>query len=146
MVLAACTSAPPNPTSAAETSTSGIPLANRYPHTEVQVGEETLTVWVADNADDRARGLMDIAVMPPGIDGMLFVFDRPIQASFWMLDTLIPLDVWWFDQEGRLLGVTTMQPCEMQPCPDYPAPAPILWALETPSGVFAFPVGVRLLP
>ena len=131
---------------ASDTSTSGIPLDDRFPHAVVQVGDVSLTVWVADNPDDRARGLMDIDVLPPGIDGMLFVFDRPVRASFWMLNTLIPLDVWWFDDDGQLIGVTAMQPCEFQPCPEYLAPASILWALETPGGAFTFPAGSELLP
>lgn len=87
---------------------------------------------------------MEVEALPPGIDGMLFVFDRVDSYSFWMLNTLIPLDIWWFDADRVLLGVSTMEPCPAQPCPSYSPPGAILYALETPAGEFHFPDGAEL--
>lgn len=72
--------------------------------------------------------------MPPGIDGMLFVFEEPRTATFVMRDTLIPLDIWWFDEEGLLLGSAEMEPCTIVPCTGYGSPGEVAWALETPLG------------
>ncbi len=123
-----------------------MPLDDRFPLAEVMVGTDDLTVWVGDTAANRAQGLMDLSELPPGIDGMLFVFDPPFRASFWMLNTLIPLDIWWFDEQRRLVGMTTMEPCRVQPCPEYLAPGPIGWALEIPAGNHSFAPGVLLSP
>lgn len=112
----------------------------------IAVGDREITVWVAANDEDRGRGLMEVEQLPPPIDGMLFVFEEPRPASFWMLNTLIPLDIWWFDGEGTLVGSTTMQPCQAQPCPSYPSPGPVGWALETPAGDFDFANGSPLRP
>lgn len=65
---------------------------------------------------------------------MLFSFGAPTVATFGMRDTLIPLDIWWFDEQGRLLGSTRMEPCRSAPCTNYGSPGEIVWALETPAG------------
>lgn len=130
--------------SSTTTSTTTVPVVEPFPVEQVTVGDTTLTVWVAATGADRSQGLMEVEALPNGIDGMLFVFDRPEAYSFWMLNTLIPLDIWWIDEDGVLLGSTRMDPCEVQPCTSYPPPAPILYALETPAGVFGFDPGLLL--
>ncbi len=69
-----------------------------------------------------------------GLDGMLFAFPHPAVNRFWMKDTLIPLDIAFFDEEGALLGVLSMEPCVEDPCPTYGLDQPSLWALEAPAG------------
>lgn len=100
----------------------------------------TLTVAVATTSEQRSQGLRGVSELPEGVDGMLFVFEEPQQATFGMRDTLIPLDIWWFDSGGRLLGSTRMEPCASEPCPSYGSPGPVVWALETPARQ------VRLVP
>lgn len=42
---------------------------------------------------------------------MLFVFEREEQQAFWMKDTLIPLDMYFYDTNGQLVdGVLNMRP------------------------------------
>ncbi len=77
---------------------------------------------------------------------MLFVFERSRSATFGMLNVPLPLDIWWFDENGVLLGSAAMDPCPEEPCTDYASPGSVMWALETPSGDFDFQPGEVLVP
>lgn len=111
---------------------------------DTRIGDQTLTVAVADTPSSRQQGLRDVEALPEGVDGMLFVFEETRPAVFGMLDTLIPLDIWWFDEGGALVGHTEMTPCPAEPCPDYASPGSVAWALETPAGEFVFAAGAML--
>lgn len=111
---------------------------------EIVIGDVSLTVVLAETSTQRNQGLRDVGTLPDGIDGMLFTWDAPIAATFGMGDVLFPLDIWWFDVNGQLLGSTEMSTCFDGDCVSYRAPGPVSWALETPAGAFDFPSGARL--
>ncbi len=67
-------------------------------------GGESFAVEVADDAAERAQGLMFRDSMAPD-QGMLFVYDAPKRAQFWMKNTLIPLDMIFADAAGRVTHV-----------------------------------------
>jgi uncharacterized protein len=98
---------------------------------------------VADTRAERAEGLMGVDDLA-GLDGMLFVFEEPRVLTFTMRETLIPLDVWFIDESGSIIGAAEMVPCPAAPCPQYVSPGEALRAIETPEGVYDFPVGERV--
>jgi uncharacterized membrane protein (UPF0127 family) len=98
-------------------------------------GEARLEVWVADSADEQARGLMGISELHED-RGMAFVYDEPSTSSFWMKDTLIPLSIAFVDDGGTIVAIREMPPCDADPCPTYGAGGPYRMAIEANAGYF----------
>ncbi|WP_127111863.1 DUF192 domain-containing protein [Shimia sediminis] len=73
-------------------------------------GQAVFRVEVADTEEERAQGLMHRDSLSPSA-GMLFVFQKTGPVSFWMENTLIPLDMLFVDETGQ---VTHIHP-EAQP-------------------------------
>jgi uncharacterized protein len=99
-------------------------------------GVRSLDVQVADTADERRAGLMGRKSLSP-YDGMAFVWTDPVQGSFWMKDTLIPLSVAFWDEHGRIVSIIDMEPCSEDPCPTYGPDTPFVGAVEVAKGDLA---------
>ena len=67
-------------------------------------GQARFTVELADEPLERSRGLMNRPSMQLS-HGMLFVYEAPQSAAFWMKNTLIPLDMIFLSPEGRVLRI-----------------------------------------
>ena len=78
----------------------------RADRVEVRSGASVaqFTVELADTPPERAQGLMFREAMAKSA-GMLFVYERPQAASFWMKNTLIPLDMIFADPTGLVTHV-----------------------------------------
>lgn len=82
----------------------------------------------------REHGLMARRQLPAG-HAMLFVFTDEAPRGFWMKNTLVALDILYFDAERRLVSIQRdVPPCKADPCPIYPSAAPARYVLEVAAG------------
>jgi uncharacterized membrane protein (UPF0127 family) len=95
-----------------------------------------LHVEVADSDRERARGLMGVAELPAD-EGMAFVWPEPVETTFWMKDTQIPLSIAFVGADGRIVTIAEMSPCHADPCPTFAADGPFVMAVEANRGFYA---------
>ncbi|MEJ2604983.1 MAG: DUF192 domain-containing protein [Gammaproteobacteria bacterium] len=63
-----------------------------------------LTVWLALNQAQRARGLMYVRELADD-QGMLFLYPGERRVSMWMKNTLIPLDMVFIRDDGTIANI-----------------------------------------
>jgi hypothetical protein len=107
----------------------------------VTIKGQPFELWVADEFDEQQRGLMfvnaeQLAPLSDGTRrGMIFVFDHEQKLSFWMRNTIIPLDIAYVDSEGRVVATYTMVPLDDR-LGQYQSRDPARIAIEVSAGVW----------
>jgi len=91
-----------------------------------------ITVEIARTDEERSKGLMYRKQLPDG-EGMLFVFDRDQQLSFWMKNTIIPLSIAFIASDGFIIEIKDMQPNDLN---SVRSSRSVRYALEVPQGWF----------
>ena len=74
---------------------------------------------IAKSFQERQAGLMFKTSLIED-EGMLFVFDKEDRYTFWMKNTLIPLDMIFISKDKKVIEcLQDVQPCKTDPCPSY---------------------------
>ena len=92
-------------------------------------------VEVSDNSIERTQGLMFRDSLDEN-KGMLFIFPELGLYSFWMKNTLIPLDIIWINKNLEVIDIKkNIQPCVTETCNNYSPSSEALYVLEINSNL-----------
>ena len=128
--MAACSPQDPSPAAGLGQSPAGL---EQIPLTvQSATGTHRFVVEVARTPQQQAQGLMHRQELAAD-RGMLFPYDPPQAASFWMKNTLIPLDIIFIRPDGTIatIGAETV-PLSLEPVTSLGEP--ISAVLEIPGG------------
>jgi len=92
---------------------------------------------IAETVDKRSKGLMFRKSLEAN-HGMLFIFPKMGYWTFWMKNTLIPLDILWMNESGKILHVESRVPiCTKtdDSCPRYYSTQESRYVLEIQAGM-----------
>jgi YVTN family beta-propeller protein len=93
-----------------------------------------LFIEVPDDQEESMRGLMFRQHLTWNA-GMLFAFNDEGPRTFWMKNTLIPLDMIFVDSDSKIVDIIeNVPPCEQDECPTYPSKEPAQYVLEVNAG------------
>jgi len=111
------------------------PTFPRLARSELQIatnsGLHPFKVWIADDDQSRERGLMFVRSLPAD-HGMLFLFERPQYAAFWMKNTYLSLDMIFIAADGTVVNIAAdTTPLSLDPVQ---SAAPVKAVLELPAG------------
>lgn len=95
----------------------------------LQVAGRSVKVELAVNLNQRDLGLMHRTHLDPDA-GMLFVFRDDQPRSFWMRNTLIPLDVVFMDADGTVQNIAHGEPLVEVPTVNSLRPARLVLELN----------------
>jgi uncharacterized protein len=109
------------------------PTASDAHYMIVAAGTENLILEVAETPEKWEQGLSNRKELAEN-EGMVFIFDKPDRYSFWMKDTLIPLDIIWLYQ-GDVTEIATLPATTSGQTPATHIPAkPADHVIEIPAG------------
>lgn len=101
---------------------------------EIGIGKGKVKAWVMDTDSKRQEGMM---FLKPGDvqpnDAMIFVFPDSAERSFWMHNTLQPLDIAYISQAKKIVRATTMKALDESGTPSNGA---AMYVVEMPAGAF----------
>jgi uncharacterized protein len=147
ILLAGCSvPTPAVPPTATPSSQSQAPMSSEQKPSSKNFGQQLpisavavvpdgtkIELEVAQTPQQQAMGLMYRPTLPDN-RGMLFEFPSPFQASFWMKNVPVALDM-VFMLDGKVQYIaTSAPPCNTTPCPTYGPQTPINQVIELRSG------------
>jgi uncharacterized membrane protein (UPF0127 family) len=117
------------PSAAAVHPVSGLPVVPLTVHSQGRA--HRFRVEVARTPAEQAKGLMFRTQMGPD-EGMIFPTDPPRRASFWMRNTVIPLDIIFIGADHRIINIAAgAVPYDETPLP---SAGPAIGVLELNGG------------
>lgn len=139
LCLAACLAACSPQPAAEATPTTEAPTPARHPISGLRVVPLTVTnasgthrfqVEVAATPAEQQKGLMFRTAMGPN-EGMIFPNRTPQVRSFWMKNTVIPLDIIYIGPDRRVLNIVRGEPYSDV---SLPSAGPVINVLELVAG------------
>ena len=88
-----------------------------------------VNVEIADDNNERSKGLMFRENLSMNA-GMLFIFDLEENRTFWMKNTLFPLDIIFINKDLKIVDIKYAIPCKKEPCELYKSSKPAKYVLE----------------
>ena len=88
-----------------------------------------INVEIADDNNERMHGLMFRENLDKN-SGMLFIFDDENYQTFWMKNTLIPMDIIFISSDMKIVDIKYATPCEVDPCKLFKSSRPAKYVLE----------------
>lgn len=101
---------------------------------DVNIGDAKLAVEIVATPETRGKGLMNRKELKKD-HGMLFVFERENQVSFWMKNTSIPLSIAYINKHGEIVEIYDLEPFSLESVTS--KRSSILYALEVNRGYFS---------
>jgi len=99
----------------------------------VEIGSVQVSVELPGTPAEMARGLMHREHLGEN-NGMLFVFEKDQPQSFWMKNTLIPLDMIFINSNDKIVDILSAEPCEKDHCRSYVSKDDAKYVLEVNKG------------
>ncbi|MCX6726937.1 MAG: DUF192 domain-containing protein [Candidatus Shapirobacteria bacterium] len=95
------------------------------------INNEVFNLEVAKTVQQHTIGLMNRQYLCPNC-GMIFIFGLELPQSFWMKNTLIPLDIIFLDKNGQVINISQGTPKSLDLIPSV---KPAQYVIELNAGV-----------
>ncbi len=96
----------------------------------VTFGNEQVRVYVADDPDERSRGLQGYGPLADG-EGMVFIFTDACIRTFAMKDVTFPIDVLFIGEDMTASAIEPLDPGDTR---TVSSPGPSRYVVELPQG------------
>ena len=104
-------------------------------YVEIDNGSDEIKIFteIADEPEEWTKGLMFREFLGEN-EGMLFIFNDNKERTFWMKNTLIPLDIIFVSDALDIANIAEAEPCKADPCELYASEMPAMYVLEVNQG------------
>jgi len=107
---------------------------NSIENINISIKNQTFYLQKAVTINEKEKGLMNIEKLEE-YNGMIFIFDDEQPRSFWMKNTLIPLDQIFINKNKVVVDIIhNFRPCISYDCPSYLS-KPAMYVIEINAGL-----------